>query len=251
MPLTPPPPITGTILSMAHASGNKWVDEVSGVKWKYGTNAFPFTELGKPKITIDDNPRVTDRPYLHLAISTRVYTDNIGSIDSSEEFTIAVRFKYTNTTGDFYIFSTSLLSSIPGIQGLYLPSRGVISSYNTGASNSFNFASIKLEQNTWYHIAFTRKYGKFYMFIDGIVKDWTNASGFVPIPNHAICTSPANDPYDAIKSYDEILVIKGQALWPQTEPSAINVKFFEPNDLDFGYIVKPYKEIEDPTIKIY
>lgn len=26
---------------------------------------------------------------------------------------------------------------------------------------------------------------------------------------------------------------------------------FEPNDLDFGYIVKPYKEIEDPTIKIY
>ena len=88
------------------------------------------------------------------------------------------------------------------------------------------------------------------MFIDGIVIDWTTA-GFVPIENNSMSTSPPEDPYTSIKSYDEIVVIKGQALWPQTEPSAINVKFFEQNDLDFGYVVKPYKEIEDPTIKIY
>ena len=87
MPLNPPPPITGTILSMAHASGNKWVDEVSGVTWKCGFNKTPFNTAGKPKITVDDNPRIADRPYLRLDKLTRIYTDNLpDDINSSEDF---------------------------------------------------------------------------------------------------------------------------------------------------------------------
>lgn len=73
----PPPPITGTILSMAHASGNKWVDEVSGVKWLCSDIESPYSTNQNYQIKNDRGSRLKGKLYIELQEGSRLYTTTL------------------------------------------------------------------------------------------------------------------------------------------------------------------------------
>lgn len=233
----PPPPITGTILSMAHASGNKWVDEISGVKWTqrdYATDLDKFSISGK-------NSATNGKPYIALTGHNNIYTVNLAdNINETEDFTYFIRYKAMGSNQYVLICTTCHnWTTDPGGFGLLYGYYSYICSNNAGnptVENSTKTPPI----DTWNSIAFTRKNGIGHMFINGQLK----ASDPVPylvVKKHQIGTSDGyNYPGSATACYDEIVLIKGQALWTEN---------FDSN-IDWGYKWKALSD-RDSSFKLY
>lgn len=240
-----PPPITGTILSMAHASGNKWVDEINGVKWDCSRIVSPYTKIKRFPIKMDSGSRIDNKPYI-LTQNSRIYSKLLhDNITGNEDYTLCLWFNCHNSNNFTLICSN-----------IYYPfNESNIIIYNQGSSNLvvnttgtsdlwFDIPTTNI--NEWHHCALTRKSGVTRLFVDGKIKG-TRSDMFFPIVlNNTIGTgihveSTGNGGAVCNRSYDEIVVIKGQALWTEE---------FDP-DIDWGYTWKPYvKDIED-EIKLY
>ena len=227
---------------MAHASGNKWVDEVSGVKWIQGK--YNYTEITRKFSISDTDARLTNKPYISLTDYQTIYTKTLPSnIDDTEDCTYFIRLKVINTA-PIILITTCLDWRLDGRVGLTLI-------YNHGSYgfcvNNTGFSSVEISTqtpsvNVWHTLTFTRKNGIGHLFVDGELK------GKAPVPylivkKNQIGTSDKYDinSSDTISCYDEIILIKGQALWTDN---------FDP-DINWGYTWKPYTKDSDNKIKLY
>ena len=239
MPLTPPPPtITGTILSMAHANGNKWVDEISGVKW---TQRDYATDLDKFSIS-DKNSAINGKPYIALTGRNNIYTVNLAdNISDTEDFTYFIRYKAMDSR-PFILICTSCQSWTEDPGGLAV----LYAYYNWGLGfNDAGTSAVKpvtpAPINSWNAITLTRKNGIGYLFINGQLKA-SDQVQYLVVKKHQIGTTDGhNYPGSATACYDEIVLIKGQALWTENFDS----------DINWGYKWKALSDREGSSFKLY
>jgi hypothetical protein len=141
-------------------------------------------------------------------------------------------------TNDFTIEAFVRFSSLSGTQNImaWSDASGARQFYWDGGLSKFRIWSapshvlegdvVSLSIGTWYHIAFVRYSGTFYVYIDGINRGQNTISRSMPLPNHANgvgigCEVTAPSQFLA-GWIDEIRVVKGTAVYIGgfTPPSA-------------------------------
>ena len=220
--------ITGTILSWAYASNNKWRDDVKGVKWEsYGMrNGLPH----EISIRCDSNSRTAGRPYVYLNWA-KLYTKNLNdSIGSTEDFTIAAWCRIDT------VLCHTIISSNPSppLDGgiVLFNDQGIVRGMGycqclpeLGTDETFHYdyeSRYVPELERWNHYALVRKDGKVKLFLNGKVVADEKEYPHPGITNNSLSVTVSNDspwliggikPQESRKMYDEILVVKDQALW--------------------------------------
>lgn len=222
---------------MAHASGNKWVDEVSGVKW---TQRDYVTDLDKFSIS-DKNSATNGKPYIALTGYNNIYTVNLAdNINETEDFTYFIRYKAMS--GNPYILICTACqnwAADPGGFGLLYGYYSYIGSNNAGNPTVENLTKTP-PIDTWNSIAFARKNGTGHIFINGQLKA-SDPVSYLAVKKHQIgITDGYNYPGSSTACYDEIVLIKGQALWTENFDSNIN----------WGYKWKALSD-RDSSFKLY
>lgn len=220
-------------MSLCHVNGNKIYDEVSGNKWRGWFDTTARAEILK------DSGRLPNKPYFKLT-ECKAYCETLReNIDNAEDFTISIWFKIDNLNGNVDLLGSWNKKRVSGY-----PHTMLVFSNNSGygyTSSGYSFSnggycsSISLDVNKWHHSVVCRKDGKVYFFLNGNLlntRQWDHDC----ISYNYIETDTDNR-VSQNKSYDEIVVIKNQALWTEN---------FDHNQANFGYT---YKTI-DSDIKL-
>ena len=258
MPITPPPiQITGTVLSMAHASGNKWVDEVSGNNWslyKCDNNYSSFNtdrQLSMDGLVHSAKGRLKNKPYAVLNTTQLIGKNIPDNILAADDFTISIWINVST-----YQCPDVLMSAPTRV------SRQLAILYNQGYTNigtdgysycpagrSWIFYSrIEPELKKWHHCALTKKGTTAYFFLDGKLLHTNPSYDLDSLLDNTIATSALSRRHIVDQSavftkfYDEIVIIKGQTLWTED---------FDPKSVNFGYNWTPMYEDIDTSMKLY
>lgn len=228
MPITPPPvQITGNLLSLVHANGSKIFDEVYGNKWHGWSNK----DRSVQKVEIlKDSGRLQNKPYFKLT-ECKLYCETLSeNIDNSEDFTISIWFKMDNLNGNVDLLGSWNKKRVSGY-----PYNMLVFSNNGGYGytasgygfSSGGYCSSSVDVNKWHHSAVCRKDGKVYFFLNGNLLDvrpWDH-----DCISYNYLETDSDNRVSQNKSYDEIVVIKNQALWTEN---------FDPTQISFGYRYK-------------
>lgn len=105
----------------------------------------------------------------------------------------------------------------------------------------FTFNSPLILPDKWYNITITRS-RVLTLFVNGKMYDWTRRNTGVIVKDKSMTTSSFDDrsTYSTKKCYDEIVLIKGQALWTENFNS----------DINWGYKWKALSD-RDSSFKLY
>lgn len=231
---------------MAHATeNNEWVDEVRGTEWKCSDIVAPYTI--KPFVIKNDkNSRIPGKPYASLD-ETKLYTTNLidNIIEETFDYTISVWVKLLDSSNFTIISSAPFPPIVKSILLLYDTGYGWNTCVNVYGQPIAKFNTPKAPINVWHHYAITRKNNITSLFIDGnkIGSDYIDAPA---IRGNSLSTAVYDEKVNGnghitIRDYDEIVVIKGQALWTEN---------FNPSRLNFGYYSYPNNG-DSSTFKIY
>jgi hypothetical protein len=206
--------ITGNVLVNARANLNGIIDLVS-------TNKYSVTPIGAHQTTLKPNDGKFNQYGIHLKNGMISCTNILDNISASDDGTVSIwiKTKYSK----MYIYG-----SFPS--GIYSHTLNIFCNGNDGDDpHKFGFCSAgydwtykgdTLSFDEWHHVAFTRSNGTSYFFRDGKLV-W---SGSFPYPILAgnrfqtdlygvIDINTYKNIFTKDAVYDDIIVIKGQALW--------------------------------------
>ena len=226
--LPPPIQITGKLLSLVHVSGSKIVDEVSTNKW-YGWSNQPAT---KRIDIIKDSNRIPNKPCFKL-IDSKLQCETLSEdITPSDDFTISIWFKMdsSNNIDLFGSWNKKKVSGYPYTLAIFANNGGY--SYTSAGYDfgSGGWCGQQIETNKWVHSAVCRKNGILYFFLNGKLLNSRNWGWSCIFGNYI--ETDTDGRLSKNKSYDEIVVIKNQALWTEN---------FDHTKINFDYNWNPAK----------
>jgi hypothetical protein len=151
----------------------------------------------------------------------------------NSNFTIECWVRMSNTTGAKVIFSKRAnTSTYGGLAFGIVDGKPTCSATSNGSSWAvdFNTGSTTLSTNTWYHIALTRLYNTFRIFVDGIERGSSTVSDFIIAGNSdnmVIGAGSASGGQEFNGYIDDLRIIRGASLYNEnfTVPTAALGKY--------------------------
>jgi hypothetical protein len=143
--------------------------------------------------------------------------DNFNLFNSN--FTIECWIRMNNTTGTQSIFSKRTNTvTYGGLAFAIISGKPTCSATSNGSSWAvdFNTGSTTLSTNTWYHIALTRLYNTFRIFVDGIERGSSTVSDFIITGNSdnmVIGAGGATGGQEFNGYIDDLRIIRGVSLY--------------------------------------
>jgi hypothetical protein len=171
---------------------------ISTAQYKYGTASIYFDGTGD---------------YLSYITGK----DNFNLFNSN--FTIECWIRMNNTTGTQSIFSKRTNTvTYGGLVFAIISGKPTCSATSNGSSWAvdFNTGSTTLSTNTWYHIALTRLYNTFRIFVDGIERGSFTVSDFIITGNSdnmVIGAGGATGGQEFNGYIDDLRIIRGVSLY--------------------------------------
>jgi len=261
-------PITGTIVSRAFVDGSVWKDKVATNVWAQSV-CLTLDTVTKP-ITVrnDQNSRIPGKGYVYLDGDYLHAKNVLNPIGKDEDYTISIWIR-----PEYDLIPDIIAFGVDSYQGerplvLLLDQSTVGYSYCLYGTGWIQRSGAKLEIKKWNHCVINRKDGRTFMFLNGKFIE-PLAGAFIAPPDklknppYPVLTDAkyittnidgrlsyganAANKYD--KMYDEIVVIKGQALWTNTKHDFTykKVQFFDDGTAEIGDIVKDHSDV----VKLY